>query len=109
MINYIFSLKSLFYVLLFLGAVIMLINMFVASSLKKKVPGGFVGKWLSIMILFMFFFFIAEAGGFFFVTSIKNKDISNFLIASVLFFGSVFVGIVNRFIYHLMKELEVHK
>lgn len=101
--------KNLFYVLVLLGALIMLFNMIIASSLKNKIPGGFVGKWLTVMWLFMFFFFLAEAGAFFFITSLGNIDMSYFLIGFVLFFGSVFVAVVNRFIYHLIKELALDR
>ncbi len=108
-LNYIFTLKGLFYVLVVLGAIIMFANMVIAAYLKKRIPGGFVGKWLTIMWVFMLFFFIAEAGAFFFISSLNNIDLSYFLIGAVLFFGSIFVGIVNRFIYHLIRELEIQK
>lgn len=101
--------KSLFYIFVLFGALIMLVNMFIASSLKKRVPGGFVGKWLAIMFIFMLFFFIAEAGSFFFISYLTNMNLSYFLIALVLFFGSIFVAVVNRFIFHLIQELEVRK
>jgi hypothetical protein len=100
---------NLFYFFLLLGAVIMFANIIAANSLKKKVPGGFVGRWLSLMLVFMFFFFLAEAGSFFFIAMIKYLPLSYFLISLVLFFGSVYVGVTVRFIYHLLKELEVHK
>lgn len=96
--------KNLFYILVLFGALIMLLNMVVAASLKNKVPGGFVGRWLTLMWLFMFFFFLAEAGAFFFIASLHNVLMSYFLIGLVLFFGSVFVAVVNRFIYHLINE-----
>jgi hypothetical protein len=57
----------------------------------------------------MLFFFIAEAGSFFFISYLTNMDLAYFLISLVLFFGSIFVAIVNRFIFHLIKELEVRK
>ena len=101
--------KNLFYLLVLLGAVIMLSNMIIAASLKNKIPGGFVGKWLTIMWFFMFFFFLAETGAFFFITSLNNINLSYFLIGLVLFFGSVFVLVVNRFVYHLIKELALDK
>ncbi len=101
--------KNLFYILILFGALIMLVNMIVASSLKKRIPGGFVGKWLAIMFVFMLFFFLAEAGSFFFISYLTNMDLSYFLISLVLFFGSIFVAVVNRFIFHLIKELEVRK
>ncbi|RZD15606.1 MAG: hypothetical protein EVJ46_08720 [Candidatus Acididesulfobacter guangdongensis] len=101
--------KNLFYIFILFGALIMLINMVIASSLKKRIPGGFVGKWLAIMFVFMLFFFIAEAGSFFFISYLTNMDLAYFLISLVLFFGSIFVAIVNRFIFHLIKELEVRK
>jgi hypothetical protein len=83
--------------------------MIIAASLKNRIPGGFVGKWLAIMWVFMFFFFLAEAGAFFFISSLSNINLSYFLIGAVLFFGSVFVGVVNRFVFHLIRELEIHK
>lgn len=101
--------KNFFYLFVLVGAVVMLINMIVAASLKNRIPGGFVGKWLTIMWIFMFFFFIAETGAFFFIQSLNNIKLSYFLIGLVLFFGSVFVGVVNRFILHLINELEIHK
>ena len=107
--NYVFNFKNLFYILVVLGALIMFVNMVVAGSLRKTIPGGFVGKWLAIMWVFMFFFFIAEAGAFFFISSLHNINLSYFLIGAVLFFGSIFVGVVNRFIFHLLRELEIHK
>ncbi|MDA8053778.1 MAG: hypothetical protein M0012_06490 [Deltaproteobacteria bacterium] len=103
------TLKNLFYVFVLFGAVIMFLNMLMAASLKNKIPGGFVGKWLLIMWFFMFFFFLAEAGAFFFITSLNNINLSYFLIGLVLFFGSVFVAVVNRFVYHLIKELALDK
>ncbi|MGC8554091.1 MAG: hypothetical protein ACP5NA_01155 [Candidatus Acidulodesulfobacterium sp.] len=103
------SFMNLFYVLVVLGAAIMFANMIIAASLRKRIPGGFVGKWLAIMWVFMFFFFLAEAGAFFFISSLNNIDLSYFLIGSVLFFGSIFVAVVNRFIFHLIRELEIHK
>ena len=103
------SFMGLFYVLVVLGAVIMFANMIIAASLMKRIPGGFVGKWLAIMWVFMFFFFLAEAGAFFFISSLNNIDLSYFLIGLVLFFGSIFVAVVNRFLLHLIRELEIHK
>ena len=108
-LNSILTFKSIFYLLVVVGALIMLVNMIIAASLKKRVPGGFVGRWLTIMWVFMFFFFLAETGAFFFISSFRNINLSYFLIGAVLFFGSVFVGVVNRFILHLIRELEIHK
>ncbi|HEC25181.1 MAG TPA: hypothetical protein ENI54_04140 [bacterium] len=108
-ITSILTLKGLFYLLVAAGAIIMFANMVIAASLKNRVPGGFVGKWLTIMWVFMFFFFLAEAGAFFFIKSLKNMALSYFIIGLVLFFGSIFIVVVNRFMYHLIKELEVHK
>lgn len=108
-INFIFTFKGVFYLLVILGALIMFINMIIAASLKNRIPGGFVGKWLTILWVFMFFFFLAEAGAFLFISSLHNINLSYFLIGAVLFFGSVFVGVVNRFIFHLINELEIHK
>ena len=108
-LNSILTFKSIFYLLVVVGALIMLVNMIIAASLKKRVPGGFVGRWLTIMWVFMFFFFLAETGAFFFISSFRNINLSYFLIGAVLFFGSVFVGVVNRFIFHLIRELEIHK
>ena len=107
-LNSILTFKSIFYLLVVLGALIMFANMIIAASLKKRIPGGFVGKWLTIMWVFMFFFFLAETGAFFFISSFHNINLSYFLIGAVLFFGSVFVGAVNRFIFHLIRELDIH-
>ncbi len=96
--------KNLFYILVLFGALLMLLNMIVAASLKNKIPGGFVGRWLTLMWLFMFFFFLSEAGAFFFIASLRNVYMSYFLIGLTLFFGSVFVAVVNRFIFHLINE-----
>ena len=108
-LSYIVTFKGFFYLLVILGALIMFMNMIIAASLKNRIPGGFVGKWLTIMWIFMFFFFLAETAAFFFISSLSNINLSYFLIGAVLFFGSVFVGVVNRFIYHLIRELEIHK
>lgn len=108
-LNSILTFKGFFYILVLLGALIMFINMIIAASLRKRIPGGFVGKWLTIMWVFMFFFFLAEAGAFLFISSLDNINLSYFLIGAVLFFGSVFVGVVNRFVFHLIRELEIHK
>ncbi len=104
-----FNLMNLFYFFLLLGAILMLINIIAANSLKKNIPGGFVGKWLSLMLVFMFFFFLAEAGSFFFIATIRYLPLSYFLISLVLFFGSIYVAVTVRFIQHLLKELEVRK
>ncbi|MDA8157763.1 MAG: hypothetical protein M0034_01045 [Deltaproteobacteria bacterium] len=108
-LNSIFTFKGIFYLLVVLGALIMFMNMIIAASLKNRIPGGFVGRWLTIMWVFMFFFFLAETGAFFFISSLNNINLSYFLIGAVLFFGSVFVAVVNRFIFHLIRELEIHK
>ncbi len=56
-INFIFTFKGIFYLLVVPGALIMFMNMIIAAFLKKRIPGGFVGRWLNIMWVFMFFSF----------------------------------------------------
>lgn len=101
--------KTLFYVMIFLGAVIILLNIIITIFLKNKIPGGFTGKWLTTMWLCMFFFFTSEAAGaFFFMTSRGNIYVAYFFISFGVFSAAVFMAAANRFVYNLIKELETH-
>lgn len=104
-INLYLTYKNIFYILVLFSAAIMLINIIVALSLKNKILGGFVGRWLSILFLFMVFFTIAEVLSFFFISSLNSIYTAYFIISVILLFGSVFVAAVNRFIYHLINNM----
>jgi hypothetical protein len=102
-----FSMKNLFYVIVGIGALIIIFNLVLTIILRPNIPGGFTGKWLEILWLCMFLFIVSEgAGAFFFMTHQDGIYLSYFLISLGVFAAAVFIAVANRFIYNLIKELE---
>ena len=103
----IMSFEGFFYVIVMLGAIIIIFNLFITVFLRSKIPGGYTGRWLTIMWLCMFIFIASEgAGAFFFMTRQQSIYVSYFLISLGVLAAAIFIAVANRFIYKLIKELE---
>jgi hypothetical protein len=96
-----------FYVIIMLGAIIIIFNLFITVFLRTKIPGGYAGKWFVIMWLCMFIFIFSEgAGAFFFMTRQQGIYLSYIFISLGVLAAAIFMAVANRFIYKLIKELE---
>lgn len=83
--------------------VVMLVCLATVYKLRANIPGGVVGKqWgilTTLVTLFTLGYFVTP-----FFTSLP-VDVINLVVASIFFFGAVYVLITVRLIYRIIEEM----
>ena len=77
--------------------------LYLVFTLRRKIPGGVVGKQWQFLTLLVSLF---TAG--YFVTPFFNllsPNVINLIVALIFFFGAVYVLITVRLIYRIIEEL----
>lgn len=86
-----------------LGILVMLYCLGVAIFLKRKIPGGVVGKSWSRLIFMVAFF----AMGYIAIPFLGelSQETLRFAVALIFLFGAVYVAVTIRLIYRIIEEL----
>jgi hypothetical protein len=82
---------------------IMLYCLYLVVSLKKKVPGGIVGKQWNFLMALVVLFTLGYMTTPFFGTI--PEDMLRLIVAGIFFFGAIYVVITVKLIYQIIKEL----
>lgn len=86
-----------------LGILVMLYCLGVAIFLKRKIPGGVVGKsWTQLIFMVAFF-----AMGYIAIPFLGelSQETLRFSVALIFLFGAVYVAVTIRLIYRIIEEL----
>ncbi len=82
---------------------LMMYCLFLVLSLKKKIPGGIVGrKWNLLMSLVGLFSVAYLATPFF---SMVPEQVLRLLVSFIFFFGAIYVAVTVKLIYQIIQEL----
>ena len=77
--------------------------LFLTISLKKKVPGGLIGKKWNFLIFLVILFTIGYMTYPFFKWI--PEDLLRTIIAIISFFGAIYVAITIKLIFSIIEEL----
>lgn len=90
-------------IIMALAILVMLYSVWLAISLRAKVPGGVVGRsWRILMVLVGFF-----AIGYVLIPFMGDLSESTlrFVVSLIFFFGAIYVAVTIRLLYIVIEEL----
>ena len=90
-------------IIMALAILIMLYSLWIAITLRAKVPGGVVGRSWRILITMVGFFFL----GYLMIPFLGDLSESalRLVVSCIFFFGAIYVAITIRLIYRVIEEL----
>ena len=90
-------------IIMALAILVMLYSVWLAISLRAKVPGGVVGRsWRILMVLVGFF-----GIGYVLIPFLGDLSESTlrFMVSLIFFFGAIYVAVTIRLLYIVIEEL----
>jgi hypothetical protein len=90
-------------VIMALAILVMLYSVWLAISLRAKVPGGVVGRsWRILMVLVGFF-----GIGYVVIPFLGDlpQSTMRFMVSLIFFFGAIYVAVTIRLLYRVIEEL----
>ncbi len=90
-------------IIMALAILIMLYSLWIAITLRAKVPGGVVGRSWRILITMVGFFFL----GYLMIPFLGDLSEAalRLVVSFIFFFGAIYVAITIRLIYRVIEEL----